>query len=296
MARCKGKSMASKTTTAKTRPGKTPVVTYGNRESWLLAAVEALRPDFARIDCPLPAAVHVSVGFTSKGKRSRAIGQCWDASTSADEVAHVFIVPTLADGARVLDVLVHELVHAAVGCNAGHGREFARPARALGLEGKLTATVAGATLSARLAEIIGTIGAYPHGALGGSEKVQGTRMLKVECLGCGMVMRSTAKWLLSVGPPACSCGAPGLMYVPELAEELADRDEADSEYNHQPDALAVGQLVRHYNGSHAGTLVEVRMTGCGIAPAALVQWASGPAAWCNLHDLTSAEEDSDQRV
>jgi hypothetical protein len=41
---------------------------------------------------------------------------------------------------------------------------------------------------------------------------QGTRMLKLECSGCGYVARTTRKWL-EVGAPSCCCGAGPLSVV-----------------------------------------------------------------------------------
>lgn len=181
------------------------------REDWLLRAVEELRPLLAEHGAELPA-VRVSCGFPrgSRGKGQHAIGQCWYASCSADETHEVFISPELADPARVLDVLAHELVHAALPPGTGHNKVFTRLARAIGLDGKPTATVAGELFTAWATEPLKRLGDYPHaqltpGAGGGSgPKKQGTRMLKLACPGCGMVIRTTRKWIEEVGPPFCS--------------------------------------------------------------------------------------------
>ena len=191
-------------------------LTTNTREEWLVAAVASLAPIFAQVGETLPA-VKVSVGWPGgRGKKNSVIGQCWSPTVAADEVSHVFISPVLDDSVRVLDVLAHELVHAInfagddAGC--GHKGAFARIAKAIGLEGKMTATVAGEGLKDCLVAIADDLGEYPHGALiAGADgadgpKKQGTRMLKVECAeGSGYVVRMTRKWIDEVGTPSCPC-------------------------------------------------------------------------------------------
>lgn len=184
---------------------------YKTREEWLVAAVAALAPLFAEAGEELPA-VRVSVGWPGgNGRKNSVIGQCWATSQSADKVAQLFISPVLDDAARVLDVLAHELVHAVDDCQSGHKGRFAKIAKAIGLEGKMTATVAGAELKAKLEAIVAELGPYPHAALAAGQgadgpKKQGTRMLKVECAeGSGYVVRMTRKWLDEVGAPTCPC-------------------------------------------------------------------------------------------
>jgi hypothetical protein len=77
----------------------------------------------------------------------------------------------------------------------------------LGLEGKPTATHAGEELEAHLRSVVEGLDPYPHAALslGTEEKKQTTRLLKIECPGCGYVCRTTAKWLAE-GIPTCHCG------------------------------------------------------------------------------------------
>lgn len=188
---------------------------FSTREEWLVAGVKALAPIFEEVDQTLPP-VKVSVGWPGgRGRKNSVIGQCWTPAVAKDEVSHVFISPVLDDATRVLDVLAHELVHAinfAEGDPCGHRGAFARIAKAIGLEGKMTATVAGEDLAARLKEIAEDLGEYPHGALstmeGGADgpKKQGTRMIKVECAeGSGYKVRMTRTWLDDFGAPKCPC-------------------------------------------------------------------------------------------
>ena len=105
---------------------------------------------FARLEAPLPAQLRIAIGFTSSGRRSRNIGECWDNQCSEDRHFEIFIRPDLSESKdlmpmQIAAVLGHELVHAAVGVAAGHGKEFRRVARGIGLVGPMTATSAFST-------------------------------------------------------------------------------------------------------------------------------------------------------
>jgi hypothetical protein len=199
------------------------------REGWLEDAVDRLRPDFitgitaqarnnrwAGTQTALPETVRVSIGFPSKnalGRRNRSIGQCWDGAAAGDSIAQVYISPLLEDPVEVLAVLVHELVHAAIGCRHGHKAPFKRAALRMGLEGKMTATTAGAELRVRLAELADALGEFPHSKLSPTtpDKKQTTRLLKVACLHCepNYIARVTQKMLDAHGAPIC----PGCMAI-----------------------------------------------------------------------------------
>jgi len=178
------------------------------REEWLVKATKLLRPVFdKRTDgWTVPDNVRTSCGFP-RGAR-KAIGQCWSSDNSADDTLEVFISPVVDDSIDVLQILVHELVHAAVGLKAGHREPFGTVARAMALEGKLTATVAGDTFKREIAApLLAKLGDYPHAALtvGGintGPKKQGTRMLKAFCPKCDYTVRTTAKWL-DIATPTC---------------------------------------------------------------------------------------------
>jgi hypothetical protein len=201
------------------------------REAYLLTATERLRPLFTAAGATIPPNIRMACGWP-KGRRggeaADTIGQCWSPTCSADGTFEIFVSPTIADSSRALDILAHELAHAAAGLQCGHRGEFARIARAIGLEGALTATVAGETLRAFLAGIVTELGEYPHAAMRvGSDgapvpvpgdplagptpgdpfrsgpKKQGTRLIKCECPTCGYLARVTAKWLTTAGAPLC---------------------------------------------------------------------------------------------
>ena len=177
---------------------------YQTREEWLQHAAFYCRAHFqaAGIDCP---EVNVSVGFPGGGSARTRIGECWSGRAAADGMAAVFISPTLSDAGKVLGVLVHELVHAAVGTEHGHKAPFKQAAVAVGLCGKMTATDETPELQATFAQWMVVLGDYPHAALGLSDrKKQTTRLIKCECTECGYTVRTTAKWL-EVGAPLCPC-------------------------------------------------------------------------------------------
>lgn len=174
------------------------------REAWLLRGVTLLRPYMEEHGATVPDVVRVSCGFPSRAVR-KTLGECWCSGDAAGN-QQIFITPTLSDPVRVLDVLVHELLHAALPPKVKHGPKFAKMAHALGLEGKPTATTAGAALTELLRGHVETLGAYPHASLVlGARSVQGTRLLKATCGECGYTVRVTRKWLEAAGTPLCPC-------------------------------------------------------------------------------------------
>jgi hypothetical protein len=133
------------------------------REQWLEDAVDLIIGYFADIDAPLP---ERRIELTQEWpdaiptwERSNTLGACTEYYTL--DVSRVFIAPDLEEDIQVLETLVHELAHAAVGCRHEHGGEFPEVARRIGLAGELTSTSAGPKLLTRLAEMADTLGPYP---------------------------------------------------------------------------------------------------------------------------------------
>jgi hypothetical protein len=195
------------------------------REQWLNQAVSAMTPLFVEAAYTVPP-VRVSCGWPSSRGMSRkkpCIGECWDKSAATDNVAQIFISPRLKDAATpqgVLATLVHEIVHAVVGNKEKHNKVFGKCARAIGLEGKLTATIAGEALGVKLKAVAEELGDYPHAQLNPSGRPsakQTTRLVKCEC-GCGYNVRVTRKWLQDVGAPLCPCNSEPMQF--EIPEEL----------------------------------------------------------------------------
>ena len=205
------------------------------REQWLETAIELMKPHFAEsipgVEFPK---VRVSVGWPGGKHGPRTIGQCWAPFTAADNVSQIFISPVLDDELVVLATLAHELIHAIDENKSGHKGAFGAMACAIGLEGRLTATVAGETLSAVLATILEKLGAYPHAAIVASGGVQkpgdptepgdptrtitgapsrNKSMQKVVCAESGYVARVSNKWLLE-GTPSCPCHNVPMVVIP----------------------------------------------------------------------------------
>lgn len=141
------------------------------REEWLLKAVSELRPVFRKYKAIIPKKVMVSCGWPRGGK-TEVIGQCFGKTWTSDGTTHIFISPTRGDAVDVLAILVHELVHAAVGTAEGHRGRFASVARGIGLEGKLTATevTKKSPLYVVLARVAKSLGKYPHSKMTAAPK------------------------------------------------------------------------------------------------------------------------------
>lgn len=87
-------------------------------------------------------------------------------------------------------------------------------ADALGFEGKMTQCLPGAAMMRDVIEpVLKRAGPLPHAAITAykTKKKQGTRLLKCECVECGYVVRTTAKWIDTAGAPFCGTGAHGRM-------------------------------------------------------------------------------------
>jgi hypothetical protein len=181
-----------------------PVPIYATREEWLVALVESLRPMFQEAGYEIPA-VRISCSWPSASIRKR-LGECWHSKAAKDGSRHVFITPRIEEPLAVADVVIHELLHAALPDGTGHRGPFRQGMKKLGLGGKPTSTNMGAELTARVNVLLESLGEYPHSALRLKDMVtkkQGTRMLKLECPGCGYVIRTTAKWI-ETGVPVCA--------------------------------------------------------------------------------------------
>lgn len=210
-----------------------------NRETWLNQLAQKLAPRFEELGHPLPP-FRVSVGFTSGGMNSRANGECWNKSTSADNHYTIFISPGEGSTIQIAAILNHELIHAAVGLEQGHKGNFAKVMQATGMGRPFTSSVPAAGFVEWVEPFVKELGDIPHCPLtwriegtkergvkrdaggvverqqveegaeeapaSGDEssrpKKQTTRMKKAECGLCGYTVRLSAKWL-EVGPPGC---------------------------------------------------------------------------------------------
>lgn len=199
---------------------------FENREAWLHAAALRLLPLFEG-HCETSQAYRIGVGFPSAGLRGKAIGECWAYVCTKDEVCEIFLSPLMNGEARILDVLAHEMIHAFVGHEAKHGPRFRKVALAIGLEGKMTATVAGESFTKFIQPILADLGPLPYSALAtmaAAKKKQKSRMHKCECAACKYTVRVAQKWINTAVPtcPNEDCESHGEPMTVEQPEESGD--------------------------------------------------------------------------
>ncbi len=203
---------------------------YTTREQWLRQAMKFVEEHFVKHGYSVPE-VSVTCGWPSvKGtaRKSRRIGECWSPEAASDKHAAIFISPVLGTKVDaecdVLAVLVHEVIHAVVGLKCGHRGPFKKCMKAVGLEGKATATTATKELQELMAGWAEELGRYPHGVIQpgmkrSGPKKQTTRMIKCVCEACGYSVRTTKKWLVDVGAPHCPIHGAMKFELPEETEE-----------------------------------------------------------------------------
>lgn len=204
---------------------------HDTRESWLRAATAELRPYFETCGYPIPNNIRFAIAFPSTGRRGARIGECWHSDTSEDGNFELIIRADIAEPVEVLGVLVHELVHAVLPPDAGHGKPYREAALKIGLEGKMRHALPGQLLRARLGELAATLGPLPHARLNiergrdnkgpaDRPKKQGTRMLKAACHeeSCAFVVRVAATPVREIGPPHCPRHGAMLIEWPEDEE------------------------------------------------------------------------------
>lgn len=129
------------------------------REDWLNRAITHLRPMFDDCEVTLPEQIQASLGFP---KVSKHLGECWMPHAHEDEVTtSVIISPVVKTSVEVLDILCHELVHAALP-KAGHRKPFTQACDRVGLtEGPAKSRHAGIDLLSRLKELDDILGEFP---------------------------------------------------------------------------------------------------------------------------------------
>jgi hypothetical protein len=180
-----------------------------NREAWLRAAYALVRKELLP---KAPAQVAISWSFPSKGgtkSSRRTIGECHYKGGSAVGVEGdrvILISPTLQEPFALIEVLVHEMVHAALPMGSGHRAPFSRLAKSIGLLKPWTATTAGPELKRTIEGWLKRLPAWPGGHLliVSSQK---NRQLKAVCE-CERIIRGSAK-LFEAGPIMCGlCEAP----------------------------------------------------------------------------------------
>jgi DNA-directed RNA polymerase subunit RPC12/RpoP len=169
---------------------------FKTREEWMNAFAKRCRNKFDAVGYPLPENIRFSIGFPSTGAKGKRIGECWASTASKDGQFEIFVTPFIGDTSRIADIQVHEMVHAAVGLDKKHGKIFKKCATAVGLEGKMTATVAGKAFHEWAGPIIDRLGPIPHAELSNftnGRKADTNRHIKCSCADCGTIFRMSRK-------------------------------------------------------------------------------------------------------
>lgn len=209
------------------------------REAWFKALATYLEPWFASQGQPLTR-YRIACGWTSRGLSFGTLGECWAPTVSADFSAEILISPIIDDRHLAASVLFHELCHAAVGVQNGHGHggEFKRLCLAAGLTAPFETAGSPSnpgqeSFKSFIRAALETVGEYPHSALGkgmvtfptpGQKRKPGrpvlppefrpigkrkskTYLLKADCPCCGYTVRVTDKWATKAKPicPQPSC-------------------------------------------------------------------------------------------
>ncbi len=195
-----------------------------NRETWLYKRplqkiivnnlLLKLHPLFEEQGYHVPTNIKVSVGFPSKGVKSKVIGECWPMESSDGNFFEIFIHPNQSEATRVTGILIHEILHTIVGHPEGenaHGPTFKKAALKMGLEGKMKATTESPELVGKIQNILKEFTEpYPHSKLNLTLKVKDskptTSVVKLTCNKDGYIVRTSKKWLESLGYPTCPCG------------------------------------------------------------------------------------------
>lgn len=206
---------------------------YDSREGWLRAAANGLRPYFESCGWPLPEKIRYAIAFTSTGRRSKRVGECWHSTTSDDASYEIFIRADLAEPIDVLGVLVKELVHTTLPAGVGHGKQFKDAAIKIGLQPPMREARPSVLLKGQLVELAKNLGPLPHASLHVDQapltavavaldrpKKQRARLLKAECPfdGCGYLVRVAAKPVRDKGPPHCPAHGAMTVDLPPEAE------------------------------------------------------------------------------
>ena len=154
----------TKTTTAPALRSQGPA-RQKTRELWLEQATRAIEARvFKGTEYKMPASWKVTCGW-AKGS-TKFIGQCLPPDLSIDgKTTQMFISPVLGeDVVQLLGTLLHEMGHAAVGCEHKHNKPFREFIKTVGLVGKVTATTVdpNSELAKTLQSIADKLGDYPH--------------------------------------------------------------------------------------------------------------------------------------
>ena len=124
---------------------------FDTAEAYIRSVIDWARPDFEAIGKKLPPLIRCDFGFTSHGgKKTDVSGQYYEGSASADKIPKLIIRCNSDDPVSILEAVIHQCCHAAVGAQEGHGKAFREVALRIGLEPPMRTSRAGKRLRERL--------------------------------------------------------------------------------------------------------------------------------------------------
>lgn len=192
-----------------------------NREHWLTLCAKGAELFFQGYKIPKYKITCSWPSQNALGVRRRRVGECHNPQLSVGGIYEIFISPLLSDPMEVAGTVVHELAHAIAGTEAGHGPDYAKVCRAIGLtKGKPTCAMPGPVLESRIKKVIAPLGEYPHPGMKLPEKERKPKKsLTLECASCGCKISMTLKWFLESGAPTCACSTEFSVATPRTGEE-----------------------------------------------------------------------------
>ncbi len=200
------------------------------REQWLTQAKDLIIEQvFTPHELRFSPIVRVSVGICP----GKAVGICCDPNNADDAGINIFITPEHGNdqAMEVLSTLTHELVHALNFSDghekSGHGHQFTKVMKLVGLEGKPKSCGAheGTELYATLTGILMTLGEYPHAPLRKKEtkKRLSENLSWVSSTDPEYVVKCKYSISQEKGVPRDYNGEPMVPKDPEKFAELEDR-------------------------------------------------------------------------
>jgi hypothetical protein len=141
-------------------PVRATPVACGHRDLWLVDALSVLKSVAGGHGMIVPPIITVSAGKTELSRNGAVWGECHPGTESTPP--HIVISNELNRPLTVLEVLLHELIHAADNSAEEHGVWFKLWARELGLEvTRFPCTKPNRQLRRHLGMIAKNLGPYP---------------------------------------------------------------------------------------------------------------------------------------
>jgi hypothetical protein len=143
----------------------TPTDLDRTRENWLRDAVKKFRTLIEEVSGIVVPDVRVSMGYGGIRYERDVAAVCYRRDADEFGLNQIFISPAHGNAVKVLESLLHELIHAALDNEDGHKGRFAEYAVRLGFDGPFTVTPASPGLKDELELLAIELGAFPHGKL-----------------------------------------------------------------------------------------------------------------------------------